>query len=94
MRTKYKGDWRYGRVEVRAKPPRGQGSFPAIWMLPTDNVYGGWPHSGEIDIFESVNLKTVNTQGVEEAKVRHHEVDGIAREERGVFSLFLCFFFL
>ena len=69
LRTKYKGDWRYGRVEVRAKPPRGQGSFPAIWMLPTDNVYGGWPHSGEIDIFESVNLKTVNTQGVEEAKV-------------------------
>lgn len=69
LRTKYKGDWKYGRVEVRAKPPQGQGSFPAIWMLPTDEVYGGWPHSGEIDIFESVNLKTVNTQGVEEANV-------------------------
>ncbi|MDX2370154.1 MAG: carbohydrate binding domain-containing protein [Colwellia sp.] len=69
LRTKYQGDWKYGRVEVRAKPPRGQGSFPAIWMLPTDEVYGGWPHSGEIDIFESVNLKTVNDQGVEEAGV-------------------------
>jgi beta-glucanase (GH16 family) len=69
MRTKYQGDWKYGRVEVRAKPPQGQGSFPAIWMLPSDDVYGGWPHSGEIDIFESVNLKTVNDQGVEEAGI-------------------------
>ncbi|WP_049757913.1 carbohydrate binding domain-containing protein [Colwellia psychrerythraea] len=69
LRTKYKGDWKYGRVEVRAKPPRGQGSFPAIWMLPTEDVYGGWPHSGEIDIFESVNLKTINNQGIEEAGV-------------------------
>ena len=57
LRTKYQGDWTYGKVEVRAIIPSGQGSFPAIWMLPTDNVYGGWPHSGEIDIFESVNLK-------------------------------------
>jgi len=69
LRTKYQGDWKYGRIEVRAKPPEGQGSFPAIWMLPTDNVYGGWPHSGEIDIYESVNLKTVNDQGIEEAGV-------------------------
>ncbi len=69
LRTKYQGDWTYGRIEVRAKPPQGQGSFPAIWMLPTDNVYGGWPHSGEIDIFESVNLKTPDAQGHEENKV-------------------------
>lgn len=69
LRTKYQGDWKYGRVEVRAKPPRGQGAFPAIWMLPTDDVYGGWPHSGEIDIFEAVNLKTVNAQGLIEDQV-------------------------
>lgn len=56
LRTIDKGDWTYGRFEIRAKAPSGQGSWPAIWMLPTDNVYGGWPHSGEIDIFESVNL--------------------------------------
>ena len=54
--SKEKGDWTYGRFEIRAKAPSGQGAWPAIWMLPTDNVYGGWPHSGEIDIFEAVNL--------------------------------------
>lgn len=54
LRTKGKGDWKYGRMEIRAKMPSvGEGVWPAIWMLPTDTVYGGWPLSGEIDIFES-----------------------------------------
>ena len=52
LRTKNKGDWKYGRFEIRAKLPQGQGLWPAIWMLPTDNVYGGWAASGEIDIME------------------------------------------
>ncbi|GAC13198.1 di-heme oxidoredictase family protein [Aliiglaciecola lipolytica] len=54
--TKGKADFTYGRFEIRAKASRGQGAWPAIWMLPTNEVYGGWPHSGEIDIFEAVNL--------------------------------------
>ncbi len=54
--TKNKGDWKYGRVEVRAKLPRGRGLWPAIWMLPTDWKYGGWPASGEIDIMEHVGF--------------------------------------
>lgn len=52
--TKQKGDWLYGRIEVKAKLPDGRGMWPAIWMLPTDWVYGGWPASGEIDIMENV----------------------------------------
>jgi beta-glucanase (GH16 family) len=52
--TKGKGDWLYGRIEVKAKLPDGRGMWPAIWMLPTDWVYGGWPSSGEIDIMENV----------------------------------------
>ena len=52
--TKSKGDWLYGKVEVRAKLPDGKGMWPAIWMLPTDWIYGGWPASGEIDIMENV----------------------------------------
>lgn len=52
--TKTKGDWLYGRVEVRAKLPKGKGTWPAIWMLSTDWSYGGWPESGEIDIMEHV----------------------------------------
>lgn len=43
----------YGRVEVTAKLPRGDWLWPAIWMMPTDLVYGEWPKSGEIDIMES-----------------------------------------
>ena len=54
MRTANKGDWTYGKIEVRAKLPYGQGLWPAIWMLPTDWEYGGWPLSGEIDIMEIV----------------------------------------
>ncbi|RCU50914.1 hypothetical protein DU002_06200 [Corallincola holothuriorum] len=55
--TKGKMDFLYGRVDVRAKLPSGQGLWPAIWMLPTDDAYGGWASSGEIDIMEAVNLQ-------------------------------------
>mgnify|MGYP001214011543 FL=1 len=57
LRTSGKGDWRYGRVEVKAKIALGQGIWPAIWMLPTDWMYGGWPKSGEIDIMEHVGYE-------------------------------------
>ena len=52
--SKFKGDWLYGKIEVKAKLPRGRGTWPAIWMLSTDWKYGGWPASGEIDIMEQV----------------------------------------
>uniref|UniRef100_B0T305 Glycoside hydrolase family 16 n=1 Tax=Caulobacter sp. (strain K31) TaxID=366602 RepID=B0T305_CAUSK len=54
--TKGKAFWRYGRIEVRARVPGGQGVWPAIWMMPEKSVYGGWPRSGEIDILETINL--------------------------------------
>ncbi len=52
--SKNKGDWKYGRIVVKAKLPKGRGIWPAIWMLPTDWEYGAWPNSGEIDIMENV----------------------------------------
>lgn len=52
IRTMDMGDWKYGRFEIRAKMPIGQGIWPALWMLPTDFIYGGWAASGEIDIIE------------------------------------------
>jgi len=58
LNTKAKGEWKYGRFEVRAKMPEGQGMWPAIWMLPVDEKYGGWAASGEIDIVEAVNWGT------------------------------------
>nr|WP_136251601.1 carbohydrate binding domain-containing protein [Ningiella ruwaisensis] len=60
LNTRYKADFKYGRIEMRAQLPSGQGSWPAFWMLPTDYVYGGWPRSGEIDIMEAVNLKATD----------------------------------
>ena len=57
LMTKNKGDWKYGRFEIKAKLPKGVGMWPAIWMLSTDWKYGGWPASGEIDIMENVGFK-------------------------------------
>lgn len=54
LRSLKKGDWLQGRFEIRAKLPMGVGTWPAIWMLPTKDTYGGWPHSGEIDIMEAI----------------------------------------
>lgn len=52
--SKGHGEWTYGRVEVKAKLPAARGSWPAIWMLPTDIGKVGWPLCGEIDIMEHV----------------------------------------
>lgn len=54
--SKGKGDWTCGRFEVRAKLPTGRGTWPAIWMLPSQRDYGGWPNGGEIDIMEHVGF--------------------------------------
>lgn len=56
LTTAQSAAWQYGRIEVRARLPEGQGTWPAIWMLPADDYYGPWAASGEIDIMEAVNL--------------------------------------
>ena len=53
--TKNKGDWQYGKIEVRAKLPRGRGTWPAIWMLGSTNPLK-WPDDGEVDIMEHVGF--------------------------------------
>ena len=88
MVTRNIGDWLYCRIEVRAKVPSGTGTWPAIWMLPTDSAYGDWPASGEIDIMEHVgydpdvivqSIHTARTHG-DSAVSRSTTVPG-AREE-------------
>lgn len=54
IKTKNKVDFKYGRIEVKAKVPTGRGCWPAIWMMSTNSLYGNWPRSGEIDIMEFV----------------------------------------
>lgn len=58
LQTMGRKEMLYGKIEVRAKLPRGVGSWPAIWMLPVDGRgYGiGWPDSGEIDLMEHVGF--------------------------------------
>jgi beta-glucanase (GH16 family) len=71
--TKNLGDWGPGhRIEVKAKLPNGKGTWPAIWMLPTDNVYGGWPHSGEIDIMEAVGCTRGSVYGTVHTGAYNH----------------------
>ena len=54
--TKNKFSFKYGKLEVRAKLGKGQGSWPAIWLLPE---HGSWPKGGEIDVMEQLNFDTI-----------------------------------
>ena len=67
--TKGRASWTYGRIEVRAKLPKGRGVWPAIWTLGDDDAAVGWPGCGEIDIMENVGfdpdvvLATIHSTG-------------------------------
>ena len=64
--TKGKQDFAFGRIDVRAKLPKGKGIWPAIWMLGSNDSQAPWPACGEIDIMElkgsqpSVNISTIH----------------------------------
>ncbi|MFD7713074.1 family 16 glycosylhydrolase [Streptomyces sp. NPDC059786] len=53
----------YGHFEARIKVPRGQGMWPAFWMLGDDLGTAGWPNSGEIDIMENVGYEPGTVHG-------------------------------
>ncbi|NMM48541.1 glycoside hydrolase family 16 protein [Marinigracilibium pacificum] len=74
LKTKNKGDWKYGYIEIRAKLPTGRGSWPAIWMLPTNWKYGNWPASGEIDIMEHVGYDPGNIHGTVHTAAYNHNI--------------------
>lgn len=63
INTKGKADFTYGRYEARVKLPYGDGLWPAFWMLSTNEAYGGWPQSGEIDIMEFTASNPDNAYG-------------------------------
>ena len=56
IQTKDKFSFKYGKIEVKAKfTSSGQGGWPAIWLMPQNGIYPGWPNGGEIDIMEHLN---------------------------------------
>ncbi|HTL67927.1 MAG TPA: glycoside hydrolase family 16 protein [Lacunisphaera sp.] len=65
LATKGRADWTYGRFEIRAKLPAARGTWPAIWMLPTQWDLGNhqWPDVGEIDIMEHVGYEPGRIHG-------------------------------
>ena len=76
-----KGDWTYGRIEARAKLPVGRGTWPAIWMLPTDWIYGNgsWPDNGEIDIMEHVGFDPGRVHGT----IHNNVFNGLIGTQQG-----------
>lgn len=72
--SKYRGDWLYGRIQIRAKMPSGRGLWSALWMLPTDWRYGGWPDSGEIDIMEYVGYDENRIHGTIHTGAYNHSL--------------------
>ncbi len=63
LNTDNKANWLYGRFDIHAKLPKGNGSWPAIWMLGENISSVGWPQCGEIDIMEHVGFDDGNIHG-------------------------------
>ncbi|HEV7783184.1 MAG TPA: family 16 glycosylhydrolase [Chitinophagaceae bacterium] len=61
--TRGKKTFKFGRFDIRAKLPKGKGIWPAFWLLPQNNVFGGWPKSGEIDLMEMIGHEPNRSYG-------------------------------
>ncbi|MGG7663078.1 glycoside hydrolase family 16 protein [Dyadobacter sp. BHUBP1] len=74
--SKGKADFTYGKFEIRAKLPKGRGTWPAIWMLASGKDYGnkGWPDNGEIDIMEHVGFDQDRVHGNIHTKAFNHAI--------------------
>ena len=63
MKTAGLREFKYGRIDIRAKLPYGQGIWPALWMLGDDIGTVGWPKCGEIDIMEIIGKEPATLHG-------------------------------
>jgi beta-glucanase (GH16 family) len=63
LKTQTKAHWTYGRIEARMQIPRGQGFWPAFWMLGADYPSVVWPNCGEIDIMENIGAEPTVIHG-------------------------------
>ena len=74
--SKGKGDFTYGKFEIKAKLPTRRGTWPAIWMLASQSTYGErfWPDNGEIDIMEHVGFDQDRVHGNIHTKAFNHSI--------------------
>ncbi len=79
--TKGKADWTYGRIEFRAKLPKGRGTWPAGWTLGSNIKEAGWPLCGEIDVMEHVGYDPDTIVGSVHTKSYNH-VKGTQKSKR------------
>jgi beta-glucanase (GH16 family) len=70
--TKGKADFKYGKVEIRAKLPAGKGTWPGIWMLGNNIGTANWPTCGEIDIMEHVGYMKDSIFGTIHSEAYNH----------------------
>jgi beta-glucanase (GH16 family) len=63
LTTQFRGDWTYGRFEIRARLPNTPGIWPAFWLLPSRARYGSGAAGGEIDIMELIGSEPGRTYG-------------------------------
>ncbi|NOU19961.1 MAG: family 16 glycosylhydrolase [Bacteroidales bacterium] len=76
LNTKWKREFTYGRIDIRAKMPIGKGIWPALWMLGTNISTFGWPNCGEIDIMEYLGHDVVTTYGTVHYNDNGHKYKG------------------
>ncbi len=74
--SKDKQEFVYGRIDIRAKIPYGQGIWPALWMLGTNISSIGWPRCGEIDIMENVGYEPKQVHGTVHYNDGGHQYTG------------------
>ncbi len=79
--TRGKKDWSYGRVDIRAKLPKGRGTWPAGWMLGSNINTVGWPQCGEVDILEHVGYDPDTVVGSIHSTAYNH-VKGTQKTKR------------
>ena len=79
--TQNKQSFQYGRIDIRAAMPNGQGIWPALWMLGNDITSKSWPKCGEIDIMEMVGGTSTPNRGDNVCHGTAHWHDGRAHAE-------------
>ena len=88
-RVNTRKNWTYGYFEARLKLPKGKGTWPAFWMMPS--VWSGWPEGGEIDIMEHVGCVPTEVSSSIHCKAYYHAINTqktAARKVAGVMDEF------